>query len=56
MKWLAERNYDVICGAAMSANDDFKGLNAKARNAGAKKCITELTEEFVRDFVFPAIA
>jgi len=58
VKWLAERGYDVICWCGnVGQREPFKDLGAKARRAGARKCIVEdQREEFVRDFVFPAIA
>ena len=58
VRWLVERNYEVICFCGdVGQADDFKGLNDKARNAGARKAIVRnLEEEFVRDFVFPAVA
>ncbi|MFW5750473.1 MAG: argininosuccinate synthase [Planctomycetota bacterium] len=58
VRWLAEKGYDVICFCANVGQDErYSDLKAKARNAGAKKCIVaNLAEEFTRDFVFPAIA
>jgi argininosuccinate synthase len=57
-RWLAERNYDVVCFCAdVGQDDDFSGLEAKAMNSGASRCyVVDAKEEFARDFVFPAIA
>jgi argininosuccinate synthase len=57
-RWLAEKGYDVICFCAnVGQEEKYKDLEEKALNSGASKCyISDLREEFVRDFVFPAIA
>jgi len=58
VRWLIEEGYQVICFCAdVGQGDDFSDLDRKARNAGAAKCIVRnVREEFVRDFVYPAIA
>ncbi|MHC5067658.1 MAG: argininosuccinate synthase, partial [Planctomycetota bacterium] len=58
VRWLTEKGYDVICYCAnVGQSDDYEVLNAKAKNAGAVKCyVGDLCEEFVADFVFPAVA
>ena len=58
VRWLEQKGYDVICFCAnLGQEEAWNKLNAKARNSGASQCfITDLREEFVRDFVFPAIA
>jgi argininosuccinate synthase len=58
VRWLTEEGYDVVCFCAnVGQSDDYDALNAKARNAGAIKTIVkDLTNEFVRDFVYPAVA
>jgi len=58
LRWLTEEGYDVVCFCAnVGQGDDYQALNRKARNAGAVKTIVkDLTEEFVRDFVYPAVA
>ena len=58
VRWLEQKGYDVICFCAnLGQEDSWKSLERKARNSGATQCfIEDLREEFVRDFVFPAIA
>ena len=58
VRWLAELNYDVICYCAnVGQEEKYSDLEQKALNSGGSKCIIgDLREEFVRDFVFPAIA
>jgi argininosuccinate synthase len=58
VRWLAERGHQVICFCAnVGQEEKYPDLKAKARRSGARKCYVEdLREEFVRDFVFPAIA
>jgi len=58
VRWLEQRGYDVVCFCANLGQDDaFDKLEAKALNSGGTQCvIADLREEFVRDFVFPAIA
>lgn len=58
LKWLIETyNCEVIAFAAnVGQEEELNGLDAKAKNTGASKCyIEDLTEEFVRDYVFQAI-
>lgn len=56
--WLRDQ-YDcevVAFTADVGQDEDLSGLDEKARKSGALKCIVEdLREEFVRDFVFPAL-
>ncbi|MCS6970507.1 MAG: argininosuccinate synthase [Planctomycetota bacterium] len=58
VRWLTERGYAVICFCAdVGQREDFSTLERKALASGAVKCvIRDVREEFVRDFVFPAIA
>jgi argininosuccinate synthase len=58
VRWLEQRGYDVICFCAnLGQDDDYSQLEKKALNSGGSKCyVRDLREEFVRDFVFPAIA
>jgi argininosuccinate synthase len=58
VRWLEQKGYDVICMCAnVGQKEKYKDLEKKALNSGAVKCyIKDLREEFVRDFVFPAIA
>jgi len=58
LKWLVETyNCEVIAFAAnVGQEEELDGLDAKAKKTGAAKCyIEDLTEEFVRDYVFQAI-
>jgi argininosuccinate synthase len=56
-KWLDEQGWDVICFVAdIGQREDFSTLEAKALSTGAKKLVVlDLRDEFVRDFVYPAI-
>jgi argininosuccinate synthase len=58
VRWLEQRGYDVICFcAALGQEEKYPDLEKKALNSGGSKCyIRDISEEFVRDFVFPAIA
>jgi argininosuccinate synthase len=58
VRWLEQKGYDVICFCAnVGQEEKYPDLEKKALNSGASKCyIRDVTEEFVRDFVFPAIA
>jgi argininosuccinate synthase len=58
VRWLEQRGYEVICFCAnVGQVEKYKDLEKKALNSGAVKCyIRDVQEEFVRDFVFPAIA
>ena len=58
LKWLIETyNCEVIAYAAnVGQEEELDGLDAKAKKTGASKCyIEDLTEEFVKDYVFQAI-
>lgn len=58
LKWLIEEyGAEVIAFAAdLGQAEELDGLNEKAENTGASKIfIEDLREEFVRDFVFPAL-
>ncbi len=58
VRWLEQKGYDVICFCAnVGQVEKYEDLEAKALNSGGSKCyIRDVQEEFVRDFVFPAIA
>ena len=58
VRWLTEEGYDVIAWCAdVGQKEPFDDLETKAKNAGAITCIIDdLREEFVRDFVYPAVA
>jgi len=58
VKWLIDTyNCEVIAYAAnVGQEEELDGLEAKAIKTGASKCyIEDLTEAFVRDYVFAAI-
>lgn len=58
LKWLKEeRGYDVVAFAAdLGQGEELDTVYDKALHTGASKVyIEDLKEEFVRDFVFPAI-
>src|SRR4051794_18235567 len=58
VRWLEQKGYDVVCFCAnVGQEEKYPDLEKKALNSGGVKCIIrDVTEEFVRDFVFPAIA
>ncbi|CAH2238796.1 jg7730 [Pararge aegeria aegeria] len=57
LKWLIQKNYDVVCYIAdVGQNDDFEKASQKAKLIGAKDVIVEdLREEFVTNYMLPAI-
>ena len=57
LKWLLEKNYEVIAYVAdVGQEEDFQAVKEKALKIGASKVIIEnLQEEFVTDFIFPAL-
>ena len=57
MKWLIDKGYDVIAYIAdVGQEDDFEAAKKKALELGASNVyIDELKNEFVTDFIFPAI-
>ena len=58
LKWIKEEyGAEVIAFAAdLGQAEELDGLDAKAKNTGASKVyIEDLREEFVRDFIFPAL-
>src|SRR5438876_8988550 len=56
LRWL-QQNYDapiIAFCADIGQEEELEGLEEKAQQTGAMKCIIEdLREEFARDFVFP---
>src|SRR6266508_5296545 len=58
LSWIKEK-YDaemIAFCANIGQEEELKGLEAKAKKTGASKCyITDLQEEFARDFIFPMI-
>jgi argininosuccinate synthase len=61
VRWLKDRGYDVICfvadlGQGLGQGESFEAIEARALAAGASKVyIRDLQEEFVNDFVLPAL-
>ncbi|MEE8483285.1 MAG: argininosuccinate synthase domain-containing protein, partial [Nitrospinota bacterium] len=58
LKWLqTERGCEVIAYAAdIGQKEELDGLGEKAKSTGAAKCvISDLKEEYARDFVFPML-
>lgn len=57
LKWLLERGLDVVCFVGnVGQNEDFAEITEKAYRTGARKVYVEdLREEFVTDFIFPAM-
>jgi argininosuccinate synthase len=57
LRWLIDKGFEVICYVAdVGQKDDFEAAEQKALRIGAKKVIIrDLKEEFVTDYIFPAI-
>ncbi len=57
LSWLLKKGYDVVAYMAdLGQNEDFNAAKQKALKIGASKVyIEDLKEEFVTDFIFPAI-
>jgi len=57
LKWLIDKDYEVIAYVAnVGQDDDYDEVKAKALKIGASKVYIEnLQEEFVTDYIFPAI-
>ena len=57
LKWLIDKDYEVIAYVAdVGQDDDFDEVKEKALAIGASKVYIEnLQEEFVTDYIFPAI-
>src|SRR5574344_535753 len=58
--WLKENyeNCEVVCFVANVGEeaDDLEGVEEKAKQSGASKCIVmDLREEFVKDYVYPTL-
>lgn len=58
LKWYVEKGFEVIAFVAdVGQDDDFAEVKRKALEIGASKVIIEdLQEEFVTDYIFPAIS
>ncbi len=57
LKWLCEQGYEVICFVGdVGISDDLDEVKEKAFKTGAVNVYVEdLREEFVTDFIFPAL-
>ncbi len=57
LKWLIEKDYEVIAYVAdVGQDDNFKEVKEKALKIGASKVYVEdLKEELVTDYIFPAV-
>jgi argininosuccinate synthase len=58
LKWLLERGHEVVAYVAnVGQREDFDEVAERAKATGASKVYVEdLRQEFVTDFIFPAIA
>lgn len=61
VRWLKDKGYDVICfvadlGQGLGKGESFEAIEERALSAGASKVyIKDLQDEFVEDFVTPAL-
>lgn len=61
VRWLKDRDYDIICfvadlGQGLGQGESFEAIEERALSAGASKVyIKDLQDEFVEDFVLPAL-
>ena len=57
LSWLINKGFDVVAFIAdLGQNEDFKSAKQKALKIGSSKVyIEDVKEEFVTDFIFPAI-
>jgi argininosuccinate synthase len=57
LKWLIDKGYEVIAYIAdVGQEEDFEAAREKALKVGASKVyIEDLKEEFVKEYIFPAI-
>lgn len=57
IKWLQDRDYETIAFIAdVGQREDFETIKKRAIGTGASKVhVVDLKEEFVRDYVFPAV-
>jgi len=57
LKWLIDKGYDVVAFIAdVGQDEDYEAAKKKALKIGASKVyIEDLKEEFLTDYVFPAI-
>lgn len=57
IRWLKEKGHNVIvCLVDIGQNKDFRKAKEKAKRIGASRVyVVDAKEEFVRDFIFPAL-
>ncbi len=57
LKWLVNKGFEVVCFLAdIGQDEDFEKAKNKALLLGASKvCIMDVKQEFVDDFIFPAL-
>ncbi|KAJ2946579.1 hypothetical protein O0L34_g12632 [Tuta absoluta] len=57
LKWLIQKNYDVVCYMAdIGQDEDFNKAKLKAKAIGAKYVIVEdLRKEFISDYMLPGV-
>ncbi|MFA5144957.1 MAG: argininosuccinate synthase [Candidatus Omnitrophota bacterium] len=61
IRWLKDQGYEVVCfmadlGQGLGQGEDFEAIEARGLAAGASKVyIKDLQDEFVEDFVLPAL-
>lgn len=61
VRWLREREYEVICfvadlGQGLGKGEDLAAIESRALAAGASKVyIKDLQDEFAEDFILPAL-
>ena len=61
VRWLKEREYEVICfvadlGQGLGKGEDFDAIKERALVAGASKVyVKDLQDEFIQDFILPAL-
>jgi len=61
VRWLKEREYEVICfvadlGQGLGKGEDLDAIEERALAAGASKVyIKDLQDEFIEDFIVPAL-
>jgi len=57
IKWLKDKGFDVVCFIAdLGQGEDFQAIEKRGLAGGASKVYCkDLTEEFVKDFITPAL-
>ena len=57
IKWLKDRGFDVVCFIAdLGQGEDFQKIEERGLAAGASKVyIKDLQDEFIKDFIVPAL-